>query len=107
MHYILIIGMLSMPFPTYEDCIVQQAIRGGVCIEKSYGTAETPEQAKQRIDRYLAMPLLTNEKPKQPSNGVQNTPLNHSAGKPSTPFMEGFKEEMAKPEPVSVMEQDI
>lgn len=88
MHYILIIGIISLPFSTYEDCLVEQAIRGGVCIEKSYGTSQTPEQAQKSVDRYLDLPLLTNENLRQPSKA----------------FIDGFKEEMAKPE---VIEEDI
>lgn len=90
MHYILIIGMISTPFPTYEDCSVVQSIRGGQCVAKSYGT-------NYGTDWVNPYPLVTAEERARDA-GVKPVQNNIKA------IMDGFKEEMAKPE---VIEEEV
>jgi hypothetical protein len=90
MHYILIIGMLSMPFPTYEDCLVVQSIRGGQCVAKSYGT----NYGTEWVNPY---PLVTAAERARDA-GVKPLQGNIKA------FIDGFKLEMAKQE---VREEDV
>jgi hypothetical protein len=117
MHYILIImlatgGYTKEPFATLDDCMARQQIVGGHCEAKSHGTNSgtdwvnpyKPKWPKLEEKRYIGTPVFSQE-------DVDNWRFRNLKANTDTPaikaFKEGWKQEMQKPEPVTIMEQDI
>ncbi len=100
MHYVLIIGTVLHLFPTYEDCAAVAKATGGQCVARSYGTGQTTKQVTlplvplaTRPDKPVGTPYRTQEQIIE-----DNARRYYEERKVSDAFIEGFAEEMQKPE---------